>query len=192
MSTATKNRPRWYTNLKQIRQKQNHAWTRAELRRVYYLRIQGKGVDDIIKKMNLDVKRTQVYNMVRILRKNHLNRCFQCGDALTGKELESQRTRHFKRCDGCRASNEAQKKSVRNRYLTKHLCGCCGERKVIPGKTYCIHCLSYTNRQRIATGMCGSCGRNPINKKRSIALCNVCLDRNVKVSRKYRKEQTES
>ena len=188
MSTSEKNRPKWYINPSKIRSKKNHSWTRLELNKAYTLRVQGESVPDIIRKLKISVKKTQVYNVIRLLRKNHKNKCFQCGHSLTQEELKSQQGRHFKRCIICKKDNEQKKLKFRKKSLRKKLCGSCGRRRLMPGRKTCIRCVSYVHRHRIFKGLCGSCGRYSINRKRSIALCNACLDHNVKYARRHRRQ----
>ena len=190
---CTENRPKWYVNPKRIRLTTYHSWTKPEMNRVYFLRMQGYSVKKIIKVMKLNVRKTQIYNIVRILKKNHQNKCFQCGHVLSSQELFEQKMKHFKKCFECKEKSNNYKKEMREGRLEGSLCGSCGKRPVAvkngKAKTFCVFCLSYIHRQRILKGLCGTCGKNRINKMRSIALCNVCLDRNVRYARQRRKQK---
>ena len=170
-------RPVWYDQTKFIRSKKNHPWTEDEVKQVYTLRIQRVPVDKIIRKLNLKVNRVQVYNVLRMLRKNRKGKCFQCGTSLTEEEWVLQQDRTFKKCDKCQRKLSRWKKEKRLENLEKGKCSCCGHSLAMTGKTTCIYCLSYTHRHRIAEGFCGSCGKNPISKK-STALCDTCLEIN--------------
>jgi hypothetical protein len=179
------NRPVWYSQTRFIRAKKNHSWTEHEINQVYTLRIQKVPIDKIIKILGLKVKRVQVYNILRMLRKNKKSKCFQCGSDLTNKECTLQENRIFKKCSHCQEKNSLYKRSKRNENLKQDKCGCCGNHPVLIGKKTCVYCLSYTHRHRIAEGFCGFCGKNPISLK-STALCDSCLETNRNNIKKHR------
>ena len=168
------NRPQWYAKPQFIRKKRNHSWTGRELRKVYNMRVQRISVDLIIEKLHLEVKRTQVYNVVRMMKKNFQGRCFQCGADLTEKELKASKSKTFKTCSECKKKNLNYKKKIRNMFSRRGLCTCCGKYPSLKGRKTCMHCLSYTHRNRIAIGLCGACGREPLSR-RSNALGENCL-----------------
>jgi hypothetical protein len=181
------NRPQWYAKAKFIRQRKNHSWTSHELKRVRNLRIQRVPIDLIIEKLHLDVKRTQIYNVIRMMKKNYNGLCFQCGAALTRKELIAQDGKSFKACTECQEKNLHYKKKIRKSLSRKGLCTCCGNHPPLKGRKTCMHCLSYTHRSRIAKGLCGACGLEPLSP-RSRALGKKCLRANRLNTRAYRKE----
>ena len=181
-------RPNWYINPEKIRDRHNHFWTKDQLRQIFSMRVLRKEkTSNIIKNLHLKVNKVQIYNVVRVMKKNRLDKCFQCGRVMTTEELAKERGKNFKRCFECIQKNEEYKAKLRKKLLSKNLCGCCGKVPPVSGKTSCKLCLSYTNRHRIAKGFCGNCGDRRINRKRSIALCDVCLDKNLEHSNNYRK-----
>jgi formylmethanofuran dehydrogenase subunit E len=169
-----KRRPQWYAQAQFIRKRRNHLWTGQEFKKVYDLRIQKVPVDIIIDKLHLEVKRTQVYNILRMMKKNRKRKCSQCGEDLTKKELRSQRGNNFKICTKCQEKNTAYKQASRIANYGKGLCTCCGKTPPLKDRKTCMHCLSYTHRNRIVHGLCGSCGKNPLSRF-STALCDGCL-----------------
>ena len=182
----------------EIRETRNHNWTRPELNKVYTMRVvRNKPVSAIIEKLKIDVRKTQVYNMIRLLRNNRKNKCFQCSSLLTKQELELQKSWHFKRCGNCKKANEKRKQRIKKKNLERKLCVICGKNPIrrrntgvrsVDHSDICTHCLSYTYRRHVLNGVCGVCGRNPIDRKRSIGLCGSCLDRNAGYARKIRRE----
>ena len=180
-------RPIWYAKSQFIRKKRNHSWSEDELKKIFSLRVQRVPVDLIIQKLRLDVKRTQIYNVLRMMKKSRKGRCIQCNQLLTVAELAEQEKNKFKVCAKCREENHGYKKRKRDENSEKGLCACCGTRPPLKGKKTCLLCLSYTHRRRIANGLCGACGKRPLSKN-SIALCNVCLGVNNINTSIHRKE----
>lgn len=181
-------RPQWYAQSRFIRKRRNHLWTSQELKKIFDLRIQRVPIDLIISKLHLDVKRTQVYNVLRMMKKNRQGNCFQCGEGLTREELIAQDGHNFKTCTKCQSKNLNYKQSIRKAHRQKGLCTCCGKNPPLRGRKTCMHCLSYTHRSRIAKGLCGSCGKHPLSGSSS-ALCDNCLEVNRLNTASYRKSQ---
>jgi len=171
------NRPSWYTKPRFIRTRKNHVWTEQEMKQVYTLRLRKVPIDLIISELHLDVKRVQVYNILRMLKKNRQNKCFQCGQPLTEEEISLQHKKYFKRCNSCNQKNLLYKKTKRLNNINKGVCGYCGRHRILKGKKACIYCLSYSHRQHISKGLCGACGEFTISSK-SISLCDLCLEKN--------------
>jgi hypothetical protein len=193
MKVYSINRPQWYAKAQFIRKRRNHAWTSQEIKNILSLRIQQIPVDEIIHKLRLkDVKRTQVYNILRMKKKNRNGKCFQCGEDLTKKEIMFQGNKTFKICDSCQEKNLKYKQKIRKSNQRKGFCTYCGTNPPLKDKKTCIHCLSYTHRRRIAEGMCGVCGKRPINTKRSTALCDICLELNRTHTSIHRKEMANA
>jgi len=168
------NRPSWYTKSKFIRTRKNHQWTEQEMKQVYSLRIQRVPIDLIIEKLHLNVRRVQVYNILRMLKKNQDNKCFQCGEDLNKEEQSNQNNKFFKKCDSCKKKNHVYKKRKRRNNIKEGICGYCGRNRILEGKKACIYCLSYSHRQHISKGLCGNCGKSPISP-RSISSCDYCM-----------------
>jgi hypothetical protein len=188
MDHVTVDRNPWYAKKQFIRKKKNHSWTDQEIKQVYTMRLQKVSIDDIIEKLNLDVNRTQVYNILRMIKKSRKNKCFQCGHDLTDDDKIHQKDKIFKKCTTCRDKNLKYKQTKRQENLKQGKCGCCGRSRHLANKTTCIYCLSYTHRNRIAEGLCGACGQNPISPK-SVALCEVCLEKNRINTNLHRRER---
>jgi hypothetical protein len=66
------------------------------------------------------------------------------------------------------------KQKIRKENYKKGLCTCCGKKQHLKGKKTCIYCLSYTLRNRIAKGLCGTCGEKPLSPH-SLVSCKDCL-----------------
>lgn len=187
MSTYRINRPQWYAKSQFIRRKRNHAWTGLEIKKVLDLRIKRVPVDEIIHQLGVrGLRKTQVYNIIRMKKKNRNGECFQCGEALTPEEIVNQAHKTFKCCTSCQEKNLKYKRKIRRENLKNGLCTCCGRNPHLVGRKTCIYCLSYTHRGRIAEGLCGCCGEKPISPY-STALCKDCLRQNRK-AHTYRKE----
>jgi hypothetical protein len=168
------NRP-WYAKSKFIRRKQNHAWTGLEIKKVLDLRIKRVPVDEIIHQLGVkDIKKTQVYNIIRMKKKNRNGKCFQCGNDLTPNEIKNQANKTYKCCALCQEKSLQYKQKIRKENYKKGLCTCCGKKQHLKGKKTCIYCLSYTLRNRIAKGLCGTCGEKPLSPH-SLVSCKDCL-----------------
>lgn len=171
-------RPQWYLQPGFIRKKRNHSWTKSELKRVYTLRLQKVPVPRIINEMHLkDIKKTQIYNVLRMMKKNFHHKCFQCGGEMSPAEMEEQKNRNFKICAQCQSKNTNYKQKLRKKLHKQGLCTCCGKNPSMKNKKTCPLCLSYTHRNRISMGICGSCGKHPLSKHSEV-FCDKCLSRN--------------
>jgi hypothetical protein len=178
-------RPSWYANSKFIRKRRFHNWSQQEIKDIFLLRSKKTPIDEIINRLGLNVSRIQVYNMIRITRKNRKNLCFKCGNLLTKKERIRQLRHKHKKCTSCNNQDTIYKRKRRIRFVKAGLCTCCGKLPPVKGKKTCKICLSYTHRERIAKGLCGICGKHPISHK-SITLCDNCLKHNRENIRRYR------
>jgi len=176
-------RPKWY--LENVKPLENHPWTDTEKLAVFALRdeedLPAKRVAKIF-----GVTKTQVYNVTRLIRRSKNKECFICGNLLTPKEKRKQKGRLVKACDSCKDEKREYKRKRRKRLLKKGLCPYCEKRKVVAGKKGCTLCLSATHRRRMQMGLCGQCGKRPIDKK-SEALCTICLGINRKRTSAQRK-----
>lgn len=169
------NRPIWYTSPKFIRKKSSHSWTDYEIRKVFDMRSEGVSVSKIIETLKLHVNNTQVYNVIRVWKKNIKGLCFQCGEELTQKDYLNQKNKKLKLCIKCQEKISSYKKNKRKTNIKEGKCGCCGHTRPLKNKATCMRCLSYTHRRRLAEGFCGKCGDKPISKN-STALCKDCLE----------------
>ena len=188
-TTKALNQSQWYRNPAHIRQKTNHLWNRKEVQTIFTLRSRGFLINQIIEKMGLDVGKIQVYNVIRRLRKSLQNKCFQCGKPLSEKESVELKGKLFKHCSKCRKRNTAYKEVLRQKKIRIGVCVCCGEKKALENKTTCKKCLSPTYRERITKGICGICGKHPLDEN-SISMCPTCLRKNRNNSKNYRNELT--
>jgi predicted RNA-binding Zn-ribbon protein involved in translation (DUF1610 family) len=186
LSKSVQNRPIWYLDPAKLRRKQHYSWAHKDIKSVYALRNSGSSVKEIVDRIDPNLRKVQIYNILRITKKNLFNRCFQCGHELTDTEKAIDKSK-WKRCPKCRKKHSDYKKHYRLKMLKRGLCGTGCGRPVIPGKTYCVTCNAWTQRQRYIKGLCGTCGKNPIDFQRSIALCTKCLDQNRHYSLKYRR-----
>ena len=192
MKTYHVSRPQWYAKAQFIRKKRNHSWTRQEIKNVLNLRAQQIPVDLIIAKLRLkDVKRSQVYNILRISKKNNSGKCFQCGHDMTRTEIMAQEKNAFKICLSCQEKNLQYKQKIRKNNQKKGMCIYCGTKPPLKDRKTCKHCLSSTHRRRIAEGLCGTCGKRPISS-RSTAKCDICLEINKTSSHTHRKRLTNA
>jgi len=164
----TRGRPKWYTTSPT---RKNRSWTEREKKKIYTMRVlKNSGISDIIISFNGTVSKTQVYNIVRMMKKAAKNRCFKCGGILPSNSYSNVP----KLCSVCSSKTKEYKEKLRNDALKKGLCAVCHKKKVIPGYKTCKSCLSATYRRRIANGVCGTCGKRPIARK-SISQCSYCL-----------------
>lgn len=169
------NQPNWYSKPNCIRKTVNHIWTNKEVQKINKLRNQKVSVSEIIAKLHLTVNTTQVYNVIRKFQSTQLNKCYQCGRELSEQDLAHEEGKLFKKCHTCYDKNAKLKAYIRDKNIRNNLCACCGKVPPMPGKKTCKLCLSYTHRSRIAQGLCGRCGKHPIDKKNSVVLCKFCL-----------------
>lgn len=179
MKTKTTIRPPWYSKPPK---KRNKDWKLEERQLIYDMRHDGKPVAEIIEALGGEVTPTQVHNQARISKKSFAGKCFCCGEELTDEDIETQKSgRILYLCKRCQKAATKYKKGLRKKALKLGLCGICGlktGRKALKGHTACSHCISATQRRRNAKGLCGNCGKNPIDKKRSVTLCATCLHKN--------------
>ena len=187
METATKiKRPVWYTQNQFIRRKKNHSWTEKEIKQVFTLRSKKVPVEKIILDLKLDVRKVQVYNILRMLKKSLRNKCFQCGTDLTMEVILNQHSKLFKKCPECQNKDFLSKNFKRQENLKQGKCVCCGINPPLENKKSCVYCLSQTHRHRIVEGFCGACGKFKIDPS-SKALCTHCLEANRIKVKNYRK-----
>jgi len=162
-------RPQWY--IEGAPKLLNRHWSFKEKYFLYTLSKQGLSTVDMIQKMGVSLTKRQVYNQIRMAKKAFQNKCHRCGEpvnVLSGKL--------FQLCNTCKQDTGDYKKEKRLREIKKNICPICSERSALPKKTFCGECLSGTYRRRIAIGLCGFCGKTPINRERSVSLCTACLD----------------
>jgi hypothetical protein len=178
-----RNRPAWY--IKNVQSKIRHSWTIAEKEKIYTLRVAGTPVDDIIRIMKLKVGRIPIYNILRVQFNQKRGQC-SCGTKLTPEEIKKQQNHASMKCSSCLEKIKELRKNLRIKYNEKGLCIECGKRRAISGHKKCQRCISIDYRRSCSKGFCGRCHVNPINKDRSISLCNDCLDHN-KGYKKYKK-----
>jgi len=169
------NRPAWY--LKDVKEKEKRDWTTQEVKMVYTLRKKHKLTPVDIAYM-FGVSITQIHNITRLATKAHKKRCFICGHELCQTDIKKHKGKYIKACSKCIKKQNEYKRKRRNEALKEGKCGYCGKYKVIPGYTSCKKCISATYRRRYTQNLCGRCGKHPIYKKRSIALCKQCLEKN--------------
>jgi uncharacterized CHY-type Zn-finger protein len=91
-------------------------------------------------------------------------------------------------CSACAEDVSDYKRTARKKALKEGICPICSKRKILPGYTTCIKCLSASHRQRYIEGLCGRCGDKPLAKN-SISLCSACLKETRELAREYRKKQ---
>lgn len=198
-------RPKWYLDIKIFRPSKQFRWTEKERKLLYEMRV--------IKEMSITAiqryfrkkydipydstddqfTNTRLHNQIRMARAIMDNRCHHCRRKLRKKDLKryednkrNGRSNDLKLCLSCHETNEKYKKERREDILKKGICPECLKRKVIKGHTTCKKCLSLPQRKRYVDNMCGSCGKYPINKERSHALCTKCLEKNRYYSQRYR------
>jgi hypothetical protein len=166
---------KWYTDPKYIKKRRNYSWTTKQKEKIYSLRLSGMSIPNIIKRLNINVKPTQVYNILRIMKKWKLKVCWQCGSKLSYKE---KKNRHSALCFNCQKKNTLLNKKLRDIRKRKGLCIYCTDPKAVSvkGKMSCKSCLSITARRRNLLGLCARCNR-PISKK-SLTLCYTHLKKN--------------
>lgn len=193
-------RPAWYLDPEEIRQYRNTRWSPEDRKLIHRLRVrEERPIEDIIQVMarrlgvhpaSQYVTRTKIHNQVRISRAAMKGLCIQCRRELRPEDIKANENRNdLKLCVRCMNERSNLKEILRTKAIKRGLCGVCHRRKVLRGRTECKKCLSYVQRMRILKGLCGSCGKHPINKSRSKALCNDCMETNNKRGREYRMDK---
>jgi hypothetical protein len=167
-------RPSWY--LDSVKEKKTHKWTTKEMSSIYTLRKELKIPSGKIAEL-FNVSTIQIYNVTRLVKKAYKNQCFICGHNLSKVDIKKYKNKFIKACSSCREKQMEYKRERRNKVLKKGLCGYCEKNEVIPGYTACTKCISATYRRRYVKKLCGRCGKHPIYKKRSRALCINCLEK---------------
>lgn len=198
-------RPSWYLDVKVFRPYRQFKWTEKERRQLYEMRVVKEMSITAIqryfrKKYNIpyNSKRDQfttirLYNQIRMARAVMEKECHHCRRKLRKKDLErykknkrNGRSDDLKLCINCYNDHEEYKKERRDNALKNGVCPACMKRKVARGYTTCRKCVSLSQRKRYVNNTCGSCGKHPINKKRSHSLCTKCLEKNRYYSQRYR------
>lgn len=167
-------RPTWYAK---VPVRKTRDWTDKERVQILTLRKQGEGIQSISARFNTD--RVRIYNQIRLMRKAAQHRCFKCGKPLSEEDLQLKkarrsRTRLIFACNECRKKFREYKIKNRKKALRKGLCGSCWDKPVVPGRTMCRNCISSTYRRRIMNGLCGICGKRPLETE---VLCRPCADK---------------
>lgn len=162
-------RQAWY--LEEVSKKKNREWTTSEKMSIFTMRLNNHSASEIASKYRASI--SQVYNVVRLVRKGLKNECYMCGEPLTKKELLANKKSFIKACTKCKRKASDYKKDIRKKAEDAHLCIYCTERPAIPGHKSCPNCISLTHRRRYAKGLCGQCGKKPIGKNK-LALCEPC------------------
>lgn len=198
-------RPEWYLDVKIFRPYKQFRWTEKERKQLYKMRVIDEmsitSIQRYFRKKyeipytskNDQFTTIRLYNQIRMARAVMENQCHHCRRKLRKKDLKryeknkrNGRSDDLKLCIVCYENSEEYKKDRRERALKQGICPACLKRKVIKGRTTCKRCLSLSQRIRYVDNICGSCGKYPINKKRSSSLCTRCLEKNRHYSQGYR------
>lgn len=177
-------RPRYYRY--RAPKKRNLDWKREERLLAYTLRHKGICTEDIQEYFKVlkgkSIKRTIVYNIVRIGKAELYDLCFRCRKPLVQDDtVTKKKHRHGPiLCMACKHEIVVYKRKMRNKFMKKGLCSVCGKKPPVQGKKSCVHCISATHRRRYEVGLCGACGKRPIAVNRSKVLCISCLNINKK------------
>jgi hypothetical protein len=188
-------RPRYYSY--RAPRKRNIDWTRGERLLAYALRKDGKNTDSIREYFRLlkgkSIKRTMVYNLVRIGKAETSDLCFACCQPLVPEDkVTKKKHRHGPvLCNACKLKLSAYKKKMRKIFMKMGLCSVCGNKPPVPGHKSCVTCISATHRRRYEAGLCGACGKRPIAINRSKVLCISCLKNNIKRTALYRQKKLQ-
>jgi hypothetical protein len=204
---ALEKRKQWYLDKKEIRPKTQYKWTMEERMILYELRIEREmtipEIQRYFRKLyklpiptDIDDKkdkysRTRIHNQIRIVKGVIKGLCYKCRKPLTTQDmryLKKNNDQFLKLCKKCRKEISKYKRERRNELLKLNICPICGQREILKGKTACKICLSSSHRLRYIEGLCGRCGKRPIAEK-SISLCEVCLRRQKKNSRKNKRKE---
>jgi transposase len=162
-------RQAWY--LGKVSEKKNREWTTSEKMAVFTLRIRNYSATEIASRYRASI--SQIYNVVRLVRKGLKNECYMCGNPLTEKELLTNKKHFIKACEKCKSKALKYKKEIRKEAEKAHLCVYCRIKPAIIGHKSCPDCISLTHRRRYVKGLCGQCGKKPIGKNK-LALCEPC------------------
>jgi hypothetical protein len=177
-------RPDWY--MQKIEKSKKHSWKISDFTQVYTLRVAppadqkvpvGQVRKILGKKCTRKISKIDVYNLTRQSKAILSDRCMRCGNDLTDKDKRTKKTnRLLFLCTKCKEITTKLKEKRRKSFLKGGMCGVCGKRKTLPGRTSCVSCISMTYRRRNKKGLCGTCGANPI-AKRSLCHCTACLEK---------------
>ena len=199
----------WYMDEKVIKQKRQFRWTLEERTTLYDLRVKkNKSIAEIQKYFrkknriplylgpddpNDKFSRTRLHNQIRMVRSAFAGLCHKCRSPLTKADLRRLNRRDREDpsmglCLECTTEVSDYKKERRDSALKLGLCPICVTDKVVKGHTMCKGCLSASHRRRYVKGLCGKCGEKPLSKK-SIALCDDCLEENRTASKLYRRKK---
>lgn len=164
-------RPGWYLR---VAPRIHNVWDNNKRCAIVVLREEGSTPDLLARAFG--TTKTIIYNQTRLGRCALRKVCYQCRRPLKIK----RRTGKPQLCPTCKRENRNYKKELREKAYTFNLCLACMKNKPMKGHTYCRKCISATYRRRIRKGLCGTCGKKPIEKKRSMSQCKKCLDKNKK------------
>lgn len=160
----------------------NRDWKEEEVQFLLKLRDEDLSIAEIIDKFQYVygdlLTKNQVHNQLRMGRKKRRGRCYICDKPVTLRARQSRKKRKTFLCSSCKIKTGYYKKGLRDTSLRRKLCGVCRKRVPEPGHKSCNKCRSATHRRRVAQGLCGTCGKNPIDQSRSKTLCTTCLDKN--------------
>jgi len=164
---SKRGKTKWY--LGDVNPKKNFVWTQKKRKEVYTLRKE-LPAREVAKKLNLTI--IQVYNATRMYRRGLKGECFCCGHKLTEEEKLVSKKR-IKTCFTCKGKAKIYKEDYRESAKKQGLCVYCMEEPVRKGYVSCKKCVSATHRRRYAQGLCGQCGKNPINYPEE-SVCSTC------------------
>jgi len=158
---------KWY--LGEVNAKKNFVWTQKKRKDVVVLRqhFPAREVANI-----LDLTVIQVYNATRMYKKGLKGECFCCGEKLT-KEEKLASKKKIKTCFSCKEKAKIYKEGLRKKAKKQGLCVYCMKRKARKDYNACTKCISATHRRRYAQGLCGQCGKNPIDYPKE-SVCSTC------------------
>jgi len=153
-----RNRPTWYVN--SVKPKVNRSWTIPEKIRIYTMRTAAdmapQEIDD-----EMHATRTQIHNIVRMMRGAVDDKCFHCRTPLTDAEKAvkraTKRPRLMHLCFNCRNLTRDYKHELREKRIARGECGYCGKKPIVPGTKACAGCLSATHRRKQKSLFCGKC-----------------------------------
>ena len=163
-------RKAWY--LKKAPKRRNRVWTQADRAGILKQRMRNVSTAEIAAEWK--VKKTTIYNQIRLARREMENTCIDCGRPLKPGEKKIRRTGQILfRCNKCRKENAAYKKMLRDTRIALGMCSTCGKRKALDHSVNCVKCISRTARMRLAQGLCAICGVNPVDPQKE-SLCAGC------------------
>jgi len=173
---------KWYLN--DVKPKRNIVWTQKLRKEIYTLRKE-LPAREVAKKLNLTV--IQIYNATRMYKRGLKSECFCCGNPLTKKEKAASRKR-IKACFKCKKKAKEYKDSLRKKAKQKGICVYCLDRPARKGHNSCRRCVSATHRRRYLQGLCGQCGKKPINYPDE-SVCPSCAKKNRERAAEIRKRK---